>query len=232
MGRESGVYLMEISIAIMCHPSRALQSASLAGQLSDMGLDPVVVEDDGGGLWATASRAWATAKGSNHIVVQDDVILSAGFAEAAYSAIEARPLEIISFFGMKKDIRQAYEKHIRWAACPTVSFAQCLSMPTSMVFQWLDWCDAKVDESYKWDDARLALFALHHSHMVFHTAPCLVEHDLDMKSLSGISPTIGKNRRDAAIFFEDDRAAHLNWGQLDTVKMQGHPLSSYKNWEK
>ena len=86
---------IRISVAIMHHPRRADRIPSLLASCAPLAAQVIVDPDPSGtpSPLRTAKRAWAAVpdEATHHLVLQDDVRLSAGFAAHLADAIRARP---------------------------------------------------------------------------------------------------------------------------------------------
>jgi hypothetical protein len=93
---------VRISAVIMAHPSRASRARRLRDQHPELGFGIVTDPDPGGTPSAlrTARVAWGAADDgcTHHLVVQDDAVLSAGFAGAVRAAAAARPDDALCLF--------------------------------------------------------------------------------------------------------------------------------------
>lgn len=90
------------SFVVMTHPRRMEYAKALADDNADMNIE-IVVDPDPDGVPTssrTARAAWAAASAdvTHHVVLQDDVVLCAGFATAVAKAIDAHPDKSLSFF--------------------------------------------------------------------------------------------------------------------------------------
>ncbi len=132
-----GATSIAISVAIMCHPSRAEQARLLVTRHPELRARVIEDPDPTGPPSAirTAALAWGAADpaASHHLVLQDDAALTGDFVRQAITAISARPDALVSFFAhwisrSSYAVRLAALRGTYWAAVvsdkvPTVAAA-------------------------------------------------------------------------------------------------------------
>jgi len=229
MGRNAE--LLNLAITIMGDIRRKAMVDAMKAQLP---MAEVVIDTEQSGPWPTAKKAWLKGEGATHnLVVQEDIGLCEGFLAGVEAALQANPLEIISFFSMSNVIKKAHEKGKSWVTMKSLSWAQAIAMPMSLVHEFLAWESLHVDPEYKHDDARLSLFALQSSRKIWYSSPCLVEHLGWDEGVSGNPSKLGGRPRVAGMFCEGS-AEEIDWsrGLANPYNGGGHSLSAYKKWKK
>jgi hypothetical protein len=153
-------------------------------------------------VWHNARRAWAGASnaGPAHaMILQDDMRPAAGFLDAVERVIAARPDDIIGLFAARNIQRKAFDRGDRWFVGNDGLYGGAVLMPSAVARDMLEWCASSIPLSYRWDDARILLYAYAHDRRVWFTAPSLVEHDGARVSTVGNS----NPRRVASVFLPD-----------------------------
>lgn len=180
---------IRLSTVIMTHPARADRARALADELAK--LSPVLVVDTGEpgrGNLGNAVRAWAAAgdDATHHLVLQDDVIPCAGFAEQLRRAVRARPDDAVSLFcewGSRTAglVRVAAWQGWSWArAVDVYTPSQGLVLPRQAALDFA----ARVTDPAGADDLALSAHLRATGRRTVVTVPHLVEHD-DHLSLTG-----------------------------------------------
>lgn len=98
---------MELSIAIMMHPSRREFLPYLEERLGPV---PVAM-DRGLGVWDTCKRAWECATGDWHLVVQDDALICRDFRQRIRPLITDRTAYSL-YFGWRQRFEAAAPGYI------------------------------------------------------------------------------------------------------------------------
>lgn len=98
-----------------------------------------VVLDDSRNPWDTARRAWMHATGDYHLVLDDDAVLPSGFAAKLDALL---------------DSAAGYLDACALSSSPGLA----LCMRTTLIPEFLVWCDENIRESYPHDDGRFALW--------------------------------------------------------------------------
>lgn len=211
---------VNVSIAIMHHPSRPEVLARLEADLVAMGAPYEVVSDpDPDGQpnpWRCAREAWrATPADCTHrLVIQDDALVCEEFPEGVRLALEAQPDHPVSFFvnflGFQCARAQldACSRCDAWAWLPLNSWYPTVAtaLPRDMALDLGAW---RANEKTRADDAVLALWANRRGTRVLQTCPSLVQHDEE-----AVSTVVGRNRtrnRGAACFIGEYHPNEVNW---------------------
>ena len=162
--------------------------------------------------------------GASHtMIVQDDVILCPSFSCHLLDAIEARPEEILSLFGMTRKIKEAYDRGFLWGAGNAV-WGQANIFTRHDVESLLKWSQANVRPDYKHDDSVVSLWCLANGKTVYTPIPTLVQHR-ELKSTVGnpLRPG-GRDRLSPAFLGTDATPARENRFSDD---LRAYPLIQY-----
>lgn len=110
------------------------------------------------GCWPIARRAWAEPLISSHrLVLEDDAILCAGFADRLQQVVELAPAAVVSLF-----------RGARQCSVATV-------MPNAFIPRWLDWA-GRASRARPHHDQLIALGCLAIGVPHLYASPSLVEH--------------------------------------------------------
>lgn len=195
MGWEGELLMLSLSATIMHAPwatERRSWVRNMKHQLRDIRMN-VVEDHDRAGIWPTAQKAWRSARGSHHLVLQDDVELCDGFVQHATDAIKANPDAAISFFMFAgKAHTQAREAGLSWVIAEGHITAQALCLPSAWITPWLTWCRDRMRMDFRHDDVRLQLWLYEQGKPIWFTVPCLVEHLGDKTSIAGNHPPLAR----------------------------------------
>jgi hypothetical protein len=95
-------WIVRLSAAVMTHPSRVQAAAALRARHPELDLRviPDPAPDGPRAALRTAARAWQAVgdDATHHLVLQDDAVLSDGFAASLRAAIAARPDDAVCLF--------------------------------------------------------------------------------------------------------------------------------------
>jgi len=186
--------MIQLSAAIMHAPwarNRVPYVLNIKRELQRAHIPVTVVEDKKReGCWPTSRRArLAIAAGATHqLVVQDDMILCARFADLMADAVAANPAAIISFYCPYKKLMQA-KGVSSWGVMVGKAYTTALVMPVELAREFVAYGDRVVTDS-KSDDWRLCLFAESRGLKVWTTAPSLAQHAMPLESLMGHSSAV------------------------------------------
>lgn len=189
---------MSISVAVMAHPNRRASAESLHRELSAYPFAEVAIvysEKVDGTLhereWDTGTRSlrWGLGKGSWHLVIQDDAILTPEFYDNLVGAIEALPYKtLISLYtGQARPwpvkITAAVERAADgdWLRYWMLLWGVAIVIPTDHIEPMLEFVE-DMREPY---DTRIGMFYQRNMMEVFYTMPSLVDHDDHQPSLLG-----------------------------------------------
>lgn len=238
--------MMRLSFSVMAVPSRqdhvTRLVARLEGQIHEArkvyaawGFDPsafcedvaVFYDEARQGPWHGWRGAWEThraAGSTHHVVLQDDVRISADLPLTLLAIARARPIDVVSGFLPRKSVERAQDLGLKWVSTRRFLWSQCVMMPTETGDRMLSWCDAAegTERAKDWrqhDDVRIAAFLAEVNRPVFVTVPNLVEHVGD--EIGG--STMGHNqlpaRRRARVWLgEDGSGAGVRWSDLRAVR--------------
>lgn len=190
------VVMVRIGVAIMHHPRRADRIAELVRSCAP--LTPTVVTDpDPNGRPSplrTAKRAWAAIDpdATHHLVLQDDVRLSPGFAEQVHEAVSRRPSHGVSLFSLWNSPQNAYL--VRRAAVAGASYAsqspyewtptQAFVLPAPQARMLAEYL-AGIPDEVQDDDEMIVIFCREQGIPVVTTVPHLMDHGLDQTLVAG-----------------------------------------------
>lgn len=196
---------MRVSAAVMTHPSRLGAARRLCAALAPIharvAVDPE--PDAAPGAMRSARLAWAAADpdAGHHMVVQDDVELSDGFADAVAASVALHPDAAISFFAEWGSRTAAL---VRLAALSGASWVpminpyvptQALVLPSRLAADLAAFLRGETADDEPDDEAVLRFLERRGTRMLV-SVPNLVEH-LDLPSLTG---NTGHGVRRAACF--------------------------------
>lgn len=181
---------MKISIAIMAHPKRMVEAASLMTELLEYPFcDYRLVTDADNSEWKTGKRALQVGIGMGewHTVIQDDAILTPNFYENIENAIIALDQKtLISLYtGTSRPIPGRVTAAVK--AMPDGSFLRFMQLmwgvgiviPTSHIEPMLEFVE-DIDLQY---DNKIGEFYCRQGMPVYYTVPSLVDHNDDIESL-------------------------------------------------
>ncbi len=184
---------MKISYAVMAHPTRARLAQAVAEQIAPLDC-PVVLDPEPWGVPATlrtAARAWSAmpADATHHVVLQDDVLLTTGFAQHVDALVTAHPDRAVSLFtdwGSRNGmvVRLAALEGRRVAtAIPQYTPCQAMVMPRRLVEGFVA-CATEWQDPLEPDDNVLRKFFVAQAEELLLAVPNLVEH-LPVRSAIG-----------------------------------------------
>ena len=190
---------MNITAAVMAHPSRKDYAEALESQLKVMPFNAVgiVYNELGEDVsphdreWDTGSRSlkWGVGKGAWHLVIQDDAILTPCFFENIVAAIEALPQKtLISLYvgqarpwPLKITTAVNRAEDGDWLRHWMLLWGVAIIIPTDHIEPMLEFV-ADRQEPY---DTRIGMFYQRNMMEVYYTIPSLVDHDDGQRSLLG-----------------------------------------------
>lgn len=176
------------------------------------------------GIWWNAKRAWTWGAehkiGTHHMVIQDDLIVCAEFAEAVVRIIEESPEEMISlFYGPRKGFKEGTG---RWGIAES-PWGQAVIMPKLMVQEFLSWNDKNVDPFLRYDDSRIALYCVKNSVQCHIPFPNLVDH-LDEDSTVG---NCRNGKRVSIDFLGEKDFRHYDWSDKSNPRKAIQSMNRY-----
>lgn len=199
----------QLSTVIMAHPSRLALAEALADRLPELKPDIVVDPDPHGppSSLRTAAVAWSFAPehATHHLVLQDDAVPCAGFAEAVHAAIAQYPHAALSLF---TEWTSMTAHHLRLAALAGATWAGVVDEYVPSVALVLpagiarEFGAAAVQHRRDWvakDDVALMTFLRGRQIAAICRVPNLIDHD-SPDSLTG-NTSQGPRR---AMCFADD----------------------------
>lgn len=226
-----------LSIAIQHAPARAELAAALVADLGDaipveLATDPdppppgTPPESPLWNPWRTyrhaveTTPAWAT----HRLILQDDVLVCAGFSLAAARAVSARPDRPITFYvGGNARLAAARVLHaasrgLPWTDVPNYSWcpAVALAWPVRLLEPLLAYVDRqRWNGSFRADDEIIGRFLRSVGEVPLATVPSLVDHPDDVPSLIGTRARGGRDKgRIAACWIGDEcDAALIDWDE-------------------
>ncbi len=186
---------MNITVAVMAHPSRAHAANSLALQLGQYPFsDHTIIWDQKNEEWDTGYRSmhWGANKGDWHLVLQDDAIISEDLFTNIVGAIKALPTKaVVSLYtGKVRPMPERVLDAVKKA--PEGSFLSHymlmwgvgILIPSDHIEPMLEFVSDPMyrDTLY---DIRIGMF-YHRNHLpIYYTMPSLVDHDDSIGSLIG-----------------------------------------------
>ncbi|MET9802586.1 hypothetical protein [Streptomyces sp. NPDC006368] len=176
-----------LGIRVMAHPRRRAQAeallASLAVEDRLLVLDP---DPDGPPTpLRTAARAWAGPYGTatHRLVLQDDVLPSAGFLGRVGAALAARPDDPIAFYANWNHwngaaVRLAALSGAAWAEAIPDEYAPslALALPLALAADFAAYARSALARGGVPDDEALAAFLRERGRRLYISVPNLVEH--------------------------------------------------------
>jgi hypothetical protein len=183
---------MEISLAIMAHPSRRVQAETLLDQLKQYAFcDISIIWDELNIEWDTGTRAlrYGVGKGQWHVVIQDDALLTPFFYDNIVGAINTVPVRtLISLYtGTARPygtrVKEAVDKarYATWLRYMLLLWGVGIVIPSDHIEPMLEFVAGRT-ENY---DTRIGIFYQRNRLPVYYTMPSLVNHDDDISSLLG-----------------------------------------------
>jgi hypothetical protein len=179
--------MIKISTAVMHHPRRAERIPALVRACAP--LEPAVIPDpepDGRpSPLRTAKRAWAAIEdgATHHLVLQDDVVLTPGFAAQLHEAVRGRPAHGVSLFSLWHTPHNSYL--VRRAAVAGAAYAplslhewtptQGFVLPVEHARALARYLDGIPDEVQD-DDEMVVIFCRERGIPVVATVPHLMDH--------------------------------------------------------
>lgn len=166
------------------------------------------------GPWASARRAWQMATGEHHLVVQEDAVLCQGFVGAAKMLLALRPGRVLSFYLATGATDLARQRKVHWVELRQILTGLAVAMPGELALEFVRWADEREPSEPGWgphDDSRLQTFYRERGIRVLVPAPCLVQHDLSVRSTMGTGPKVGRNRREARWWIGDQSPFSVDW---------------------
>jgi hypothetical protein len=187
---------VRLSVAIMHVPDVVARAETVRRMLRGLhGLSRVtlVQDPDRRGTWPTAKRAWQSgvvAKGTHHLVLQDDVELCVDFVPQLLRAVAQRPLDVIAPYANRAVIEEAEQLGLSWVGIPDGAWGQAILLPTPWVAEFLQWERRWVRpewEAFKGDDTRVVLWMYCTGRIAWATVPSLVQHLMPADSTIGFN---------------------------------------------
>lgn len=184
---------MNVSASVMTHPTRLAAARRVCQTLAPIHAEPAVDPEPAGkpGAMRSARLAWAAADphATHHLVLQDDVEVADGFADAVAVAVRQHPAAAIGFFAEWGSRTAAL---VRWAVLAGASWVpminpyvptQALVLPSPLALDLAAFLrDETADDEP--DDEAILRFLERRGTTMLVSAPNLVEH-LDLPSLTG-----------------------------------------------
>ncbi|HEV2371984.1 MAG TPA: hypothetical protein VGS19_07440 [Streptosporangiaceae bacterium] len=176
-----------LSTVIMSHPSRASLVPALVAACAPLGARRVADPDPAGipSPLRTAKRAWAASLpgATHHLVLQDDVLPSADFADRVLAAVRARPDDAIALYVHWHSPLNAYLTRLAavagspWAALSHREWVptQGLVLPVAEAHGLARWL-ARYPDEVRDDDELVVEYCAARGLRVLATVPNLVEH--------------------------------------------------------
>lgn len=214
-----------LSVAIMAHPSRADQVRKIEEALD---VPPVVVWDEGRGLWDTARRAWLAhdPDATHHLVLQDDVVVCRDLIAGLTRALEQVPTSPVTAFTMRYRVKPPARAKVAASTDPWFRDTRSLSgqaivLPVADIAAVVKYGDRS---HRKYDDQKILEFYTRRRVDVWHTVPSLVDHldaaDGNHTLLEGNDrPERGRRK---AIRFLGETASALDWAPTVGGDDAGH----------
>lgn len=211
----------------MTVPSRVSALSGLIGQLKNGDEDSRVFVDGtraGHLLNALGAWRWIGEDALGGILLEDDVILSDGFYKNAMAAINARPDEIISFFGIQPALRNAYNEGYTWAYSRTNAWNQAIYMPSSQIWRVIKHLENMSTLAKYWDVV-VSVYALMNNKRIYYTLPCLVEHFQGSSELGHAQMMFGRPRV-AGVYLQTPGARDFT--DMRAKDIGGQRLANYR----
>ena len=164
----------EIDIRIFGVPER-IENIRHNQELLNVPEDRVVIDHAHTGCFAAAQRAWSIPTTADHVLVlQDDVVLSNGFAEICRIMAETHPDAIIGLYpGQFPRAEHIKGLPLRSPYIATHDLAgPAVLMPSRYIFPCLITWDSK----RRGDDVQIQIWAHDNGIRLLTTIPCIVQH--------------------------------------------------------
>lgn len=178
---------LQLSTVIMAHPSRLALAEALAERLSELKPDIVVDPQPHGppSSLRTAAVAWSFVPepATHHLVLQDDAVPCAGFAEAVHAAIARYPAAALALF---TEWTSVTAHHLRLAALTGATWAEvvdeyvpsvALVLPAALARDFGEAAAANLRSWAPMDDVALMNFLRERGIQAICRIPSLVDHD-------------------------------------------------------
>lgn len=192
------------------------------------GVDVVgmAVDEEMNGPWASAKLGWQMATGDYHLMLQDDVVLCRDFLDAAKMLTGMCHDRAMSFYVATAAATQAREQGKHWVEMRAILAGQAIALPHAMVGDFLQWEADNAEEMLHvegfWDDSRLQWFYRRMGIRALVPVPCLVQHNLDVKSQVGTATKVGKHLRRSRWFLGENHSPFsIDWQQGFTSPVRG-----------
>lgn len=192
-------------IRVQHHPSRAELLDRLLPALAPLPVEVIADPEPEGkrSAWRTYRECLARPTGADWIVVvQDDAIPAAGFADALPTILAANAGALVCLFTagapvrLAHRVREAHGRGVRYARhgwldwTPTVATA----WPAGQARRMVEWADRKgIPGDAQGDDNLVGKFVTSTRAECVLTAPCVVQHPDDAPSLIGRKSRGGRN---------------------------------------
>lgn len=208
-----------LSGAITAHPRRAKEAAALAEQVGslDVVLDP---DPDGPPTgFRTTMLAWSSIpeRSTHHLILHDDMVVSASLLERAERAIREFPdaaLAFIAFWNSRNGaaVRQGALAGARWVtATNEYTPLNALILPKDVARGFVDYATRRAGS---WpDDVLLQRYLRDEGVRTLISVPNLAEHD----ELPSLIANDNQGARRSACFFERDPGLHEAQDSASTV---------------
>lgn len=187
---------MKLSVAIMAHPNRREAAEELERQLRAMPFDWVSIvyatkfdDTPHENEWDTGAKSlsYGIGKGSWHLVIQDDAILTSYFFENVVAAITSVPSKsLISLYTgqarpFPRKVQVAVDKAADgdWLRYWILLWGVGIVLPSDHIEPLLEFVEDR-EEPY---DTRIGMFYQRNMLPVYYTMPSLVDHGDGGKSL-------------------------------------------------
>lgn len=148
--------------------------------------------------------AYAAGPATHLLVIQDDALPAANFAERVQAAVAEKPGDLLCLYVpalpsyMGRTMTTAHAKGERFAAIPGGMFTPLVAAvwPVWLAAECLAWFDVTpTSKSRRCDDAQVAKFLRSKRYRPLGVVPSLVEHDEATPSTLGL----GRYKRTAAV---------------------------------
>ncbi len=207
-----------IHCRIQAHPSRAHLHGRLLSLLEPLPAEVLVHESVPPDPWENYRRCLDYRGDASHLlVVQDDAIPAAGFADAAVRIADRHPdVPVCLFMGAfpastATRVRRS-PPETRYVALGPSSFMPlvCVLWPTHVARAFLDW-SATAPRMTRADDGNAAKWMRTTRQQVLVAVPSIVQHDDDAESVKGGRPHVPwREQWRQALLLADD-AASYDW---------------------
>lgn len=174
----------------------------------------LAVDENMEGPWASAKKAWAMGTGENHLVIQEDAVVCSDFLAIAKMLIGMRPERVYSFYLATGATELAQQQGKHWVEVKRILTGLAVAMPGWMATHFLAWQAEQEPNRPDWgkhDDSRTSDYFVKFGQRVLVPAPCLVQHDLTVRSTMGTGAQVGKNRREARWFIGARSPFSIDW---------------------